>query len=326
MANDRAALIAEAVQTLARHVGIPDAVELVAKTFGVTPQTVRRNLRRAKLDAVLPAPEIHKHFTTMPMLEPAEPWTTLKGIAIGDTHDDPRLPKDRFRWLGALVRDTKADFVVQIGDFSTFDSLCRYIDNSSYEARSTPVFLQDVQSQAEALTEFDKGLGRFKPKLKHITFGNHDDRVESFSNRHPEIYGVLGGMVNDNFTRHGWTVSEYGKIIFVGGVGFVHVPFNAMGKPFGGKTAEHQIAAQSTFDVVFGHSHRNRLHTAEKIGDSNFVRVLNLGSALPYGHVEKYAKHSSTGWSYGAYELTLADNHIMEWNFHDMRELERKYG
>lgn len=323
MENDRAKLIAEAVY--AQKAPLGEAVEIVTKVFGISPATVRRNLRRDRRRNTHGPVRIVKQFATAPQAARTSS-KPLKGIAIGDAHDDPRLSKERFYWLGKLVADTKADFVVQIGDFLTLDSLCRYIDNSSYEARQTPLFLHDMQSQVEALKEFDRGMGAFKPKIKHVTLGNHEDRVESWSNRHPEIYGIMGGMMLDNFASHDWTVSEFGELFFIAGVGFVHVPLNAIGKPYGGKTAEQRIAADSVFDVVMGHSHRNRMYTAEKIGHNNFVRVLNLGSALPYGHIERYAKHSTTGWSYGAYELTLSDNHITGWNFMDMRELERRYG
>ena len=323
MTSDKATLIAEAVYAQSAPIGV--AVEIVAKVFGITPQTVRRNLRRAKRQNRYSPVTVTKNYHNSPLIgQPSK--KVLRGIAIGDTHDDPRIPKDRFYWLGKLAADTKADFVIQIGDFITLDSLCRYIDNASYEARKTPLYLHDMQSQEEALSAFDKGLGKFKPKIKHITLGNHEDRVESWSNRHPEIYGIMSGMMLDNFAKHGWTVSEFGQMYYIGGVGFVHVPLNEMGKPYGGKTAESRVANDALHDVVFGHSHRNRVYTASKVGDGQHLRIINLGCALPEGHVEKYAKHSSTGWTYGAYELEIADGHITDWNFVSMNNLEKLYG
>ena len=46
-----------------------------------------------------------------------------KVLVIGDTHDSPDIPKDRFYWIGKHIKNTKPDYVVQIGDFGSFDSL-----------------------------------------------------------------------------------------------------------------------------------------------------------------------------------------------------------
>ena len=47
--------------------------------------------------------------------------------AIGDAHDSPTISKDRFRWIGKHIKELKHDYVVQIGDFASLDSLCRYV-------------------------------------------------------------------------------------------------------------------------------------------------------------------------------------------------------
>ena len=76
----------------------------------------------------------------------------------------------------------------------------------------------------------------------------------------------------------------------VGGVAFTHCPLNIMGKEYGGKNCEIQIANDATNDIVFGHTHKYRDWKAPKIGDRNFVRIVNVGCALPFNHVEEYAK------------------------------------
>ena len=59
-------------------------------------------------------------------LRPAGRAGKTRVLAIGDAHDGPRIPKDRFRWFGRLAADTQPDVIVQIGDFLSLDSLCRY--------------------------------------------------------------------------------------------------------------------------------------------------------------------------------------------------------
>ena len=86
----------------------------------------------------------------------------LKVLVIGDTHDSPDIPdKSRFGWFAKHIRKTKPDFVVQIGDFATFDSCTHYIRDDSYTAKiDKPIFMKDIESLDEAMEE----LPDFKAK------------------------------------------------------------------------------------------------------------------------------------------------------------------
>ena len=50
------------------------------------------------------------------------------------------------------------------------------------------------------------------------------------------------------------------------------------------------------------------------------------GCALPFGHIEEYAKLNLTGWSWGIVELGIWDQHIQESQFISMDRLEKQYG
>ena len=95
---------------------------------------------------------------------------------------------------------------------------------------------------------------------------------------------------------------------------------------YGGKNCEIQIANDATNDIVFGHTHKYRDWKSPKIGDKNFVRIINVGCALPFGHIEEYAKLNLTGWSWGIVELGIWDQHIQESQFISMDRLEKQYG
>jgi hypothetical protein len=53
---------------------------------------------------------------------------------------------------------------------------------------------------------------------------------------------------------------------------------------------------------------------------------VNLGTSLPQGVVEKYAKMSQTGWTYGIFLLRILDGQILSAKHYDMLELEERYG
>ena len=80
------------------------------------------------------------------------------------------------------------------------------------------------------------------------------------------------------------------------------------------ETSEKNVANKSKIDIVFGHSHRAQDVRIPKISNikNDFTRILNLGCALPHNHIEKYARHSLTGWTYQVCEIDIWDNHIQQ--------------
>ena len=246
----------------------------------------------------------------------------IRICAIGDAHDSPKIPnKERFEWIGAHIKKTKPDVVVQIGDFLTLDSLNNHEANETFAGRLKPTFQADVSSFIEALGAMDID----GPEL-HCTLGNHEQRLFAYENNHPEVYGMMQIELQGAFERFGWTFSPYKFIQKYGGVGFTHSATNSMGRAYGGKNSENSIANDSLFDLVIGHSHRRRLVRVPKIGDDNNLAVLNLGCALPDGFIESYARHSSTGWSFGIYDLTIQHGSLQSESFIPMSELGSLYG
>jgi hypothetical protein len=97
-----------------------------------------------------------------------------------------------------------------------------------------------------------------------------------------------------------------------------------MGKPIGGMNAEATIANQSLRSLVCGHTHRRNVVRRAKTGQRNLT-VVNLGTCMPYGMIEKYSGMSMTGWSWGCYLLRISDGEILSEKFFDIRELEEMF-
>jgi len=248
----------------------------------------------------------------------------VKVVVIGDAHDSPHIPdKSRFQWLGKYVADTKPDFVIQIGDVATMDSVSSHTGNHTLEGKSKTNIPTDIASLNLALDAFNDGLGSYNVP-KHITLGNHERRVFAYENEHPEVEGMPSHLLDQCLVQRGWTYSPYGQPHFVGGVAFLHAAINRMGKTFGGKTSENQIANESVTDVVVGHSHIKRVVKFAKLHHRH-ITVVNAGCALPHGYIEDYAKHAQTGWSYGVMTLTIKDNHITDDEWVSMETLGERY-
>ena len=247
----------------------------------------------------------------------------VRVVCIGDAHDSPALPdKSRFRWIGNYIRSVKPDLVIQIGDFGTFDSLNSHAPNDTLDGRLKPPFEADLGSFNIALGE----MGNLDGIEKHETMGNHERRLYLYENAHPEMQGRLGCSLESILKEHGWTYSPYGMPYMVGGVAFVHACLNTLGKTYGGKTAENTIANDAIHDWVIGHSHRDRKHRAAKLGGHNFVQIVNVGCALPQGHIEDYATHTLTGWSYGIADMVISGGHVRDYNFISMDRLSEDHG
>ena len=249
---------------------------------------------------------------------------TLKLVCIGDAHDDPKIDKHRFEAIGAYIDEAKPDVVIQIGDFLNMDSLNTHVPDHTFNGKAKPTFEADLNSFRLALDALESKLN-WKCK-KHCTLGNHERRLFAFEDNAPATWGMMQGVLQLAFHDRKWTYSPYGEIYMQGGVGFVHAALNTLGKTYGGKNAETTICNDSVFDLVIGHSHRAREWRAPKLGRGNFVQILNVGCALPHNHVEEYAQHALTGWSWGIVDMTIKDGHIHDHRFLQMDTLEERYG
>lgn len=245
-------------------------------------------------------------------------------LAIGDTHDQPNLDKNRFKWIGRHCLATRPHRVVHIGDFASWDSVSTHEAPGSFSYSQRPSFKTDLESCEEAMRAFLKEMGGLDVHME-LTAGNHEDRITRFENKSPETVGSMYSQFEQLCAQYRWRLHDYGQWLFIDGVGFTHVPKNIMGKPYGGQNSENSIANHATHSIVFGHTHRATFRKAPKIGINNSIEVMNLGSAMPNGYVAKYAGTATSGWSYGIFDLTIKSGHIVSHQFINMVELEEKY-
>lgn len=255
---------------------------------------------------------------------------TLRVLAIGDSHDHPAIPdKSRFALMGRHASAERFDIILHIGDWLDMHSLCFHTRDETYKGRQKPTVEQDLRSGAESMAAFEAeltgGADGWRPR-KHIVLGNHEDRAHRYEDQHPAMMGQITGQLENIFESHGWTHQKFGHWTMAGGVGFTHVPRTIMGRPVGGKTVENTLANDTTFDIVFGHTHRHNFVKRAKHGYSNSVRVLNLGSSMPPGYVAEYADGLPTGYDYGVVDMVIFDGAIQSAAFRSWRELEIRYG
>lgn len=255
---------------------------------------------------------------------------TVRVACIPDAHVCPSLPDmERMEWLGRWVRDEAPHAVVQLGDFGTWDSVTAHAKPGTLAFEEIPRVERDFEANFEALRRFDRGAGNWRGR-KVVTGGNHENRLWRFEDTHPQIAGSYTTRLVRMFGAAGWSLKPYGAYHHEGaggahpGVGFIHHATNVMGRAYGGKTAPQRIANDATFSIVYGHTHVKQAVDAPKLGERS-VRVISPGCALPWGHVEPYAKHNLTGWWWGVVMLTIRAGVILDENYVSMLTLERRY-
>lgn len=240
---------------------------------------------------------------------------------IGDAHDSPHIrDKSRFEWLGAFASEHGVDRVVQIGDWWTMDCFSTHTDRATFEGRAKPTFEQDRDSFHQSQRAFHKGMAGHKAKLD-VTLGNHEVRAWRWDNLHPEAE-PHGLKVQEAFAQWGWRTTPYGEYRFIEGVGFVHIPFNAMGKPL----AQSQRVNRAMFDTVHGDDHRATQLTDYKAGPFRSPTIYSAGTALPPGFIEGFAGRTGSTWRAGVCLATLWGGYVRSWQFTEMLLLERRYG
>ena len=179
---------------------------------------------------------------------------STKIIAIGDTHDQPGMDKDRFKWIARHCAAVIPHRIVQIGDFCSWDSVSTHDAPGSVSHAARPSFKADMESCEEAMCLFYKEIKDLNIPLE-LTAGNHEDRIQRFENKNAETVGTLYMQFEELCARYRWRLHPYGQWLFIDGVGFTHVPKNIMGKPnkpcLGMEAVEHRDILKAQLRQLF---------------------------------------------------------------------------
>jgi hypothetical protein len=321
----------------------PAAIAIAADEWGVNRATMQGRIVAAKTlyglepDDTLFRPQRYQQPVPRAVLQDAAPpepqvvqpsGRAVRVLAIGDLHQDPRHP-DRLNvltWIARYASLHRFDHIVQIGDWSTWDSVNQHDRNDTAGARHKPSIARDMENLKDSLAAWRAGIAPdYKPR-QTVVLGNHENRLERFENANPEAYGMFTGERDQSFLQYGWKTRPYGELFYIENCAFTHHPVNGVGRAFGGETGPQRAASKTTVPMVSGHTHKRQVHDAAKIGPVDVISMVEIGCALPWGTVESYAKHGMTGWWYGVVPMTVQGGVITDLSFVSMLTLEREYG
>jgi hypothetical protein len=244
-------------------------------------------------------------------------------LVIGDLHQNPGQPHrvDVLTWIAKYASRERFDRIIQVGDWSSWDSVSAHDRNDTLAGRHKPSIRQDMDNLKESLQAWRLGMAPdYRPK-QDILLGNHEYRLERWCNANPETAESFTLQRDELFAQFGWRVRPYGELYYVNGVAFVHHPVNGAGRAFGGKTGPQRAANDAVCPIVSGHTHRRQCHDSPKIGPTDSISMVEVGCAMPWGEIESYAQHSSTGWWWGVVDLRVSDATITDLAFVSMLQI-----
>ena len=302
-----------------------------ASILGIDTGTFRHQVGTALAEGLSPEigqtkPRIRVPARSVYQPMPNEFGKPVRVFVFGCAHDAPNIPdKSRFRHAGLLASELKPDFIVDLGDSLDLDSLSHHALPGSVDDHQRPFFTAEVQSLTEAYAAFHETAPSPDEVPRYHLHGNHENRAWRHEANNPASTGVFTTQIDQVFARMGWTIKAYREWLFIEGVGFIHVPINLAGREYGGKTIDNTLLNEITFSVCWSHTHRRQLSHRAKVGIGNALQSFNTGSFMPMGYVKQYAGLSTTGWTYGAHEMTLRDGQIESVRTWSTKELEERY-
>ncbi len=162
-------------------------------------------------------------------------------VVIGDPHCTPKASNERFLWAGRLASDVRATHIICMGDFCSMDSLSSYDKKKkSFEGRR---YQKDMEHSHEALSLFNKGLGKFKGK-KIMLHGNHEDRIDRAVNSAPELEGAIS-IKDLQYEKFGWKLTPFKRTLTIEGIIFSHYFTSGVaGRPCSLSHFGHQLVSK----------------------------------------------------------------------------------
>ena len=230
----------------------------------------------------------------------------IRNLIVADAHVTANSDLTRFHKLGRLLVDRKPDNLIFLGDFGSFESLSAW-DESKLLLMEGRRYQEEIDTMnlaldivAGHLAECQERQRRTKAKMYRPNFyffeGNHEARVASYVEQHPEMSNFMNVQSNLCLSERGITFISYRGGLSFGGTHYCHIPMAKNNQPLSGKYALHRALERYNNSIVMGHIHRFELVSDRRIDASHSHFALSCGcffEETPQYAVGAYATTSS---------------------------------
>jgi predicted phosphodiesterase len=307
----------------------PTASELLAAQVPQNPKAAfqreleaakaaRERFMRLRLGQSVPPPEPYPH-RRKPELGPTH-------LVIGDAHARPSADNYRFELLGRMVADLQPDTVVDIGDWFSMDSLCKYdVGLRCFEGRR---YWRDIEVGIDAQERFRAAMGppkrnKWKPRLVRC-LGNHENRINAATEKDSKLTGVIG--TDDLLSREfGWEEHRFLHPVTIDGITYTHYPDKGGRGP--GAATKHLAANALTGhrSIVWGHTHRFD-YFEEPRGEGK-IMAINCGAFFDEFEDmrDQYAQNDVWRWKLGVLVLWNVREGVGDLDWWSMDRIKGRY-
>jgi hypothetical protein len=240
----------------------------------------------------------------------------LKHLVIPDSHAHPDFNNNRAIWLGNLIRDTKPDVVVNLGDTWDMPSLCSYDRGTkSFQGRT---YSRDISSgldyQDKLWSTVRKGKKRMP--LRCTLVGNHEHRIHRAIELQPELEGVIS--FNDlELDRYYDIVVPYNGsspgTCVLDGVTYAHYLVSGVAnRPISGERLASTLLAKHHTSCVVGHNHTFDFAVRARPDGS---KIMGLCAGVYQDYDSPYAGEANKMWHRGVAMLhsVYKGQYDLEW-------------
>jgi hypothetical protein len=152
--------------------------------------------------------------------------------------------------VGNYIAEKRPDVVVCIGDFADMEALSLY-DKATKKGENRRVKrdLEAAKQAMDLLMAPIKAAKDYAPEL-HMTMGNHEERLNRFTNTNPE-WDELVGVDMLRYQDWGWKVHPFLKPVTIDGVDYAHYFISGtMGRP---ASSARVMRNKRTRSAIMGH-------------------------------------------------------------------------
>lgn len=230
------------------------------------------------------------------------------GIVLGDVHA-PYHSVAAVNLACKVIKDTRPDYVISIGDLTDGMALMSHIKSSEQHAVT---WKQETTKANKLLDQLQAACAK---NTKFIWVGgNHDNsRLDRYVAKIcPELDGMLDFATVFKVKERGWTYIPYGEVFKLGKMNFIHDMDAA------GGNAHRQAERDFCGNVCIGHTHRSALEVFGFADGRSHVAMMAgwLGNpkAATYMKTQKKVRY----WTHSINSFWLEPNGCLHPYIHPM--------
>ena len=251
------------------------------------------------------------------------------GLFIPDAHSEPEHDNKRFEALGKLMYDIRPDFVVEIGDFTDFASLCKYDTNKKVEFNNRR-YAKDCEHSLDAQDklwwQYRKNKKAFPLRVKHI--GNHENRGNKAVEANPVLLEGKLNITKDLDLHYNWDIvvpydGDHPGYMFLNDILFAHYVTNGNTSNATAGINPATILLNTTYmSTVVAHSHIYDICIKTRADGKKMVGLVGgwFGDYKP-----SYVGAGYNRWTSGITLMKNVDNGYYEPDFIATETIKKEY-